>query len=72
MELEKLTNIITYNYEIGIDIKRSTIYNIQRLIKIGTYRGFRHVDGLPVRGQKTHGNSQTARKLKVNLQTIKK
>jgi small subunit ribosomal protein S13 len=72
LELEKLTNIITYNYEIGIDIKRSTLYNIQRLIKIGTYRGFRHVDGLPVRGQKTHGNSQTARKFKMNLHKIKK
>ncbi len=71
-ELEKLTNIITYNYDINIDIKRSTMYNIQRLIKIGTYRGFRHIDGLPVRGQKTHGNSQTARKLKFNLQMIKK
>jgi len=64
-ELEKLTNLITQNYAIGVDVKRFTLQNIQRLIKIGTYRGFRHIDGLPVRGQKTHGNSRTAKKLKI-------
>ena len=67
-ELEKLTNLITQNYAIGIDVKRFTLQNIQRLIKIGTYRGFRHIDGLPVRGQKTHGNSRTAKKLKIASQ----
>lgn len=64
-ELEKLSTVITQNYEIGADIKQSIIQNVTRLIKIGTYRGFRHIDGLPVRGQKTHGNSKTARKLKI-------
>lgn len=64
-ELEKLSNLITQNYEIGTDIKQSLLQNITRLIKIGTYRGFRHSDGLPVRGQKTHGNSRTVRKLKI-------
>jgi len=64
-EFEQLNTLITQNYEIGSDIKRSLLQNITRLVKIGTYRGFRHSDGLPVRGQKTHGNSRTARKLKI-------
>jgi len=72
IELEKLTNFITQNYALGIDVKRPTLQNIQRLVKIGTYRGFRHIDGLPVRGQKTHGNSRTARKLKGISQFNKK
>jgi len=63
LDLEKLETLITQNYEIASDVKRHVLLNIQRLIKIGTYRGFRHSDGLPVRGQKTHGNSQTVRKL---------
>lgn len=66
IELEKLANFITQNYAIGLDIKRTTVQNIQRLIKIGTYRGFRHIDGLPVRGQNTHGNSKTVRKFNLN------
>jgi len=72
LELEKLANFITQNYAIGLDIKRATLQNIHRLIKIGTYRGFRHIDGLPVRGQKTHGNSKTVRKFKINLNSAQK
>lgn len=62
-ELEILTNFITQNYILPSDIKRAQMQNISRLVRIGTYRGFRHTQGLPVRGQKTHGNSKTVRKL---------
>jgi small subunit ribosomal protein S13 len=71
-ELEKLTQLITKNYEIGLDIKRSLIQNVQRLVKIGSYRGFRHIEGLSVRGQRTHGNSKTVRKLRLPAQISKK
>jgi small subunit ribosomal protein S13 len=37
--------------------------NIKRLRDIGTYRGRRHAMGLPVRGQRTRNQIQTARKL---------
>ncbi len=71
-ELEALSNIITQHYETGTDVRRSNLQNIQRLIKIGAYRGFRHIEGLPVRGQKTHGNSRTARKCKISVSLFKK
>nr|YP_009094915.1 ribosomal protein S13 [Chlorella variabilis]AIU38958.1 ribosomal protein S13 [Chlorella variabilis]AJP09417.1 30S ribosomal protein S13 [Chlorella variabilis]AST08858.1 ribosomal protein S13 [Chlorella sp. ATCC 30562] len=64
LQLEHLTQLVNQNYNISSEIKRSTIKNIQRLIKIASYRGFRHTEGLPVRGQRTHGNSCTRRKLK--------
>lgn len=35
--------------------------NIERLKRIGTYRGSRHVAGLPARGQRTRTNSRTKR-----------
>lgn len=64
LQLEHLTQLVNQNYNIGSEIKRSTIKNIQRLIKIASYRGFRHTQGLPIRGQRTHGNSRTVRRLK--------
>lgn len=66
-QIEQLTQLITQNYDIGLDIKRSLSQNIQRLVKIASYRGFRHTEGLPVRGQRTHGNSKTIRKLRYQI-----
>lgn len=66
-QLEQLTQLITQDYNIGIDLRRSVQQNIQRLVKIASYRGFRHTEGLTVRGQRTHGNSRTVRKLKLNI-----
>lgn len=36
--------------------------NINRLIKVGCYRGSRHRLGFPVRGQRTRSNAKTAKK----------
>lgn len=40
-------------------MKRLYYYNIKILIEIGIYRGIRHKDNLPVRGQRTRTNSKT-------------
>lgn len=40
------------------DIRRETQQNIRRLIDIRSYRGQRHLRGLPVRGQRTHTNAR--------------
>ena len=41
------------------DVRREIQQNIRRLIDIRSYRGQRHVRGLPVRGQRTHTNART-------------
>jgi small subunit ribosomal protein S13 len=41
------------------DLRRRTQMDIKRLQEIGSYRGFRHRRGLPVRGQKTKKNART-------------
>ena len=41
------------------DLRRKTQMDIKRLQEIGSYRGFRHRRGLPVRGQKTRKNART-------------
>ncbi|KAF2644183.1 30S ribosomal protein S13 [Massarina eburnea CBS 473.64] len=45
------------------DLRREIQGNIGRLRDMGTYRGRRHAMGLPVRGQNTRTQINTARKL---------
>jgi len=41
------------------DLRRRIGDNINRLKRIRTYRGIRHIMGLPVRGQRTRSNART-------------
>jgi small subunit ribosomal protein S13 len=43
------------------NLRRVIRENIERLKRIGTYRGSRHMHGLPVRGQRTRVNARTRR-----------
>ena len=45
------------------DARREVQDNIRRLKDMGTYRGRRHAMGLPVRGQRTRTQINTARRL---------
>jgi len=40
-------------------LRRRLQMNITRLKKIGSWRGMRHIKGLPVRGQRTRTNART-------------
>jgi small subunit ribosomal protein S13 len=51
------------NMTIENDARRIVQENIKRLRDMGTYRGRRHAMGLPVRGQKTRTQTETAKKL---------
>ena len=43
------------------DLRIVTVQNIRRLQEINCYRGRRHRDRLPTRGQRTHTNARTRR-----------
>lgn len=43
------------------DLKKIVRDNIQRLKRIGSYRGLRHIAGLPSRGQRTRTNGRGMR-----------
>lgn len=60
-ELAHLRDFVEKNYKIEGDLKRIIQGNIKRLKEIGTYKGYRHSKGLPVRGQRTKTNSRTRR-----------
>jgi len=46
----------------GADLKLRKEFDIKRLKKIRSYKGVRHVAGLPVRGQRTKANFRRNRK----------
>lgn len=51
------------NILVNDDIKKLFVDNKKRLIFIKCYKGFRHEEGLPVRGQRTRTNSKTQKRL---------
>ena len=58
-EEQKLRAEIENNHTVDGDLRREIAMNIKRLMDIGCYRGLRHRQGLPVRGQKTKTNART-------------
>ena len=56
-EVAKLKDMIEKSYKIEGELRREIMMNIKRLKDIGTWRGIRHLKGLPVRGQKTKTNT---------------
>ncbi len=58
-EVARLATIIQRDYKVEGDLRREISANIKRLIDAGTYRGFRHRRGLPVRGQRSKTNART-------------
>ena len=58
-DVQKLRREIEDHYRGEGDLRREVSMNIKRLIDIGCYRGLRHKQGLPVRGQKTKTNART-------------
>jgi small subunit ribosomal protein S13 len=52
----------TDQFKLEGDLKRLISLNIKRLIDINSFRGKRHLKGLPVRGQRTRTNNRTSRR----------
>lgn len=60
-----IENFILQNFFVlKKNVKEYQRKRIQFLIKIKAYRGLRHKMLLPVRGQRTHTNAQTRKKIK--------
>lgn len=71
-DVAKIRTYIEANYQIEGDLRRLEAMNIKRLGDIGTYRGRRHRQGLPVRGQRTRTNARTRRGRKLTVAGKKK
>ncbi|MGI6443011.1 MAG: 30S ribosomal protein S13 [Synergistaceae bacterium] len=60
-EEQKLRVELENNHAVEGDLRREIAMNIKRLTDVGCYRGLRHRQGLPVRGQKTKTNARTSK-----------
>ncbi len=60
-EINQLKQIIEKDYKVEGEKRREIMVNIKRLKEIGSWRGSRHIKGLPVRGQRTRTNTRTVR-----------
>lgn len=71
--LDLIRRHIESNLVIEGDLRRQIQKNIKSLISIKCYRGYRHKNGLPVRGQRTKTNARTRKgKVKKIASKIKK
>lgn len=71
-EISKIQDFINEKYTVEGDLQRIVTANIKRLKDIGAYRGLRHRNNLPSRGQRTRTNARTRRGKKVTVGGTKK
>lgn len=63
----QITELIVYinqNYYVTSELHQQILRDIKRKVKMGSYKGIRHIRKLPVRGQRTKTNAKTVAKLK--------
>lgn len=61
-QIDQMEQMISQDLVVNWELKRGERADIKRIISISCYRGIRHQDGLPLRGQRTHTNARTSRK----------
>lgn len=71
-QIISIRNILSNQYKLEGDLRRSETMNIKRLMEISCYRGRRHRNGLPLRGQRTRTNARTGRGTKKTIAGKKK
>ena len=71
-EAAKVREVISNDYKVEGDLRTEVQMNIKRLMDIGCYRGIRHRNGLPVRGQSTKNNARTRKGKKKTIANKKK
>jgi small subunit ribosomal protein S13 len=70
-DLKKIA-VALEEYTIEGDLREELNENMKRLREIASYRGSRHVHGLPARGQRTRSNARTKRGKRKTVGALKK
>lgn len=66
-EISRIQEAINETYTVEGELQRIVNGNIKRLKDIGAYRGLRHKQNLPSRGQRTKTNARTRRGRKLTV-----
>lgn len=67
VEIGRIQDYINENLVVEGELQRVVNGNIKRLKDIGSYRGLRHKQSLPSRGQRTKTNARTRRGKKITV-----
>nr|YP_010118000.1 ribosomal protein S13 [Phytophthora captiosa]QPN54011.1 ribosomal protein S13 [Phytophthora captiosa] len=62
--VNRLINYINKNLKVEQLLKKAKTERLNELVEIKSNRGIRQSQGLPIRGQRTHTNAKTSKKLK--------
>ncbi len=71
-EVARINTLLQQEYTVEGDKRRAVQSDIKRLVSIGSYRGQRHRQGLPARGQGTQNNARTRKGKKKTVAGKKK
>jgi small subunit ribosomal protein S13 len=66
-EIARIQDVINADYVVEGELQRVVAGNIKRLKDINAYRGLRHKQNLPSRGQRTRTNARTKRGKRVAI-----
>jgi len=47
---------------VGNDLNKFKFINFNKIVLTKSYKGLRKLEGLPIRGQRTHSNAKTTKK----------
>jgi small subunit ribosomal protein S13 len=62
-QVQSIRDYIAANFTVDTDLRKLVRNNIKRLTAIQCYRGIRHKQKLPLRGQRTHTNAKTCKRV---------
>lgn len=68
----EIVDFIERNFVVGDKKKQETFQSIKILLQSHSYRGFRHIHALPSRGQRTHSNAKSFKRIRSIVKTKKK
>lgn len=71
-EIGKIQKAIEDKFTIEGNLRTEIAANIKRLKEISSYRGTRHIKGLPARGQRTRSNARTKRGKRKTIGAMRK
>ncbi len=71
-ELKRITEVIEKEHKVEGDLREEVSENVKRLKEIISYRGLRHMHGLPVHGQRTKSNARTKKGKRKTVGALKK
>lgn len=64
-QISQIIKVIdSLNLILANDLRKFKLFVLKKLILIKSYKGLRRKKGLPIRGQRTHTNAKTARKIR--------